>query len=118
MIYINVYTNFFIKLPPFVQKILSENAIFTLIKGHNSIVNEWNELICKPKPPIPDANTHAKFEENPSELLKLEIGYEIHKTPGTPLTIESIEPLNICDKRIFRINGLSIEWFLSKRENW
>ena len=32
--------------------------------------------MCNPKPLVPDINIHAKFEENRSKILKLEIGNE------------------------------------------
>ena len=58
-----MHINNFIKIHPFILKILSKHKILTSIKGHNSVVNELNWPICNPKPLIPNINDYAKFEK-------------------------------------------------------
>ena len=54
----------FIEIRLFILKILSKNVFWTWIKGHNSVVSEWNYPTCNPIPLLSDTNVYAKFEEN------------------------------------------------------
>ena len=54
----------FIEIRLFILKILSKNAFWTWIKGHNYIVSEWNYPTYNPIPLLSDTNVCAKFEEN------------------------------------------------------
>ena len=46
-------------------------AFLTYIKGHTSVVSEWNLPTCNPIPLIPDTNVYAKFEANRSKGTKV-----------------------------------------------
>ena len=48
-----------------------QNAIFNLIKGHNSEVVRPNLPIYNPKPILVDINSYAKFEENRSKTTQV-----------------------------------------------
>ena len=63
----NVYAmhmQIFIEICLFILKILTENAFWTWIKGHNSVVSEWNYPTYNPIPLLSGTNVYAKFEEN------------------------------------------------------
>ena len=53
----------FIEIRLFI-KILSKNAFWTWIKGHNYVVSEWNYPTCNSIPLLSDTNVYAKIEEN------------------------------------------------------
>ena len=59
-----VHMQNFIEIRLFILKILSKNAFWTWIKGHNYVVSEWNYPTCNSIPLPSDTNIYAKFEEN------------------------------------------------------
>ena len=65
--YTNVYAMHlqnFIEICLLILKILSKNAFWTWIKGHNYVVSEWNYPTYNPIPLLSNTNVYAKFEEN------------------------------------------------------
>ena len=68
----------FIKIRLFILKILTKNAFLTQIKGHNSVVSEWNYPTCNPilllSSPIP--MSMQSLMKIGKKVLKLEHGNE------------------------------------------
>ena len=70
----NVYTMHtqnFIEISLLIHKILTKNAFWTSIKGHNSVVSEWNYPTCNSIPLLSNTNAYAKFEENRKKHTKV-----------------------------------------------
>ena len=58
----------FIEIRLFILKILSENAFWTWIKGHNYVVSEWNYPTCNSIPLLSDTNVYAMHMQNFIEI--------------------------------------------------
>ena len=58
------YFNFEIVNFPFLDGDVPQLQFPTSIKGHNSVLNCLNLPICNPRTPLPNINSHSKFEEN------------------------------------------------------
>ena len=58
----------FIEIRLFIRKILSKNAFWTWIKGHNYIVSEWNYPTCNSIPLLSDTNVYAMHMQNFIEI--------------------------------------------------
>ena len=65
----------FIEIRLFILKILSKNAFWTWIKGHNYVVSDWNYPTCNSIPLLSDTNVYAmhlqNFIEIPLLILKI-----------------------------------------------
>ena len=49
----------FIEIRLFILKILSKNAFWTWIKGHNYVISEWNYPTCNSVLLLSDTNVYA-----------------------------------------------------------
>ena len=58
----------FIEIRLFILKILSKNAFWTWIKGHNYVVSEWNYPTCNSIPLLSDTNLCAMHMQNFIEI--------------------------------------------------
>ena len=58
----------FIEIRLFILKILSKNAFWTWIKGHNYVVSEWNYPTCNSIPLLSDTNVYAMHMQNFTEI--------------------------------------------------
>ena len=67
-----MHTQNFIEIPLLILRILTKNAFWTYIKGHNSVVSEWKYPTCNPIPLLP-MQSLKKIGKN---VLKLEHGNE------------------------------------------
>ena len=53
------------------SKDIDQKCILDIIKGHNSVVSEWNYPTCNPISLLSDTNVYAKFEENRKKGTKV-----------------------------------------------
>ena len=60
---VSMHIENFIKIHPFVLKILRKNTFFTSIKGHNSVVYKRIWPLCNPNPLLPDINVSESGNE-------------------------------------------------------
>ena len=67
-IYISMHMQNFIEIRLFILKILSKNAFWTRIKGHNFVVSEWNYPTCNSIPLLSDTNVYAIYMQNFIEI--------------------------------------------------
>ena len=58
----------FIEIRLFILKILSKNAFWTWIKGHNYVVSEWNYPTCNSIPLLSDTIVYAMHMQNFIEI--------------------------------------------------
>ena len=58
----------FIEIRPFILKILSKNAFWTWIKGHNYVVSEWNYLTGNSILILSNTNVYAMHMQNVIEI--------------------------------------------------
>ena len=58
----------FIEIRPFILKVLSKNAFWTWIKGHNYVVSDWNYPTCNSIPLLSDTNVYAMHMQNFIEI--------------------------------------------------
>ena len=63
LVYINAYAKFY-QNSSICSEDIEEKHIFKSNKGHNSVVYQWIQPICNPKPLLLDINVQAKFDEN------------------------------------------------------
>ena len=73
-IYIYIYQficKILLKFRLFILKILSKNAFWTWIKGHNYVVSEWNYPTCNSIPLLSDTNVYAMHMQNSIEICLL-----------------------------------------------
>ena len=60
----HTYISMHIEIRLFILKILSKNAFWTWIKGHNYVVSEWNYPTCNSIPLLSDTNVYAMHMQN------------------------------------------------------
>ena len=58
----------FIEIRLFILKILSKNAFWTRLKGHNYVVSEWNYPSCNSIPLLSNTNVYAMHMQNFIEI--------------------------------------------------
>ena len=68
MLSISMHMQNLVKIHLFILRLLGENDILNLFKGHNSVLN-WRKLtINNPKLDVVNINAYANFGQNPSEF--------------------------------------------------
>ena len=65
MLSISIYRQNLVKIHSFILKILSENEILMLFKGHNSVMNKTKLTLNNPKLDVVNIYAYAKFGQNP-----------------------------------------------------